>query len=220
MTVHFDCNFSELKKMQVGDSKGHGIGNPIDFAFTKDYKISKFIIGGSMFEELAEKIGLKKDDDPVVSLDLIKDIKGNKIILKDESKDLPHKLQTSSFSDKESLFSKYRNLPVFTKNGEKVGRVMDAVLHVDNGISFIIGDSAFVEFAEKIGLTPDVDFMFTPKEISKMDSKGIHLNETKEGLQELLNGIDINKALMSKQASKVASDQLMNMRYYYFPKYA
>lgn len=72
-----------MLKSDVLHSSGKKIGHIDDLTFKFDgaLKLSKFIIAGSVFEELLETIGVRPDKDRVFDASLIKKTDGEEIHL-------------------------------------------------------------------------------------------------------------------------------------------
>jgi len=183
MAVSISTEFRDLHKYEVFDSNNVKIGNIIDIVLrAEDCSMTKIILGGSMLEELKEKFKLKADDDPIVPVDLISRQDGKKLYLSVSSNELPNKLQEGAIALGESQFSKFKKTPVISKDGEKLGQIIDGILHSDNKVSFILGDSPLTEFAERIGLTPDVDLLVPNQYIAGYKGDSLQLSVEREDL--------------------------------------
>ncbi|MHA2251144.1 MAG: PRC-barrel domain-containing protein [Candidatus Kariarchaeaceae archaeon] len=169
-------DFGKLKKFKVFDSDDNEIGSVIDIVFDNQFNLSKFILGGSFIEELKEKIGLKADDDPVVPINTISGRSGgkeNQLKLKIQGEDLYSKLDPKAISKDEYVYSKLSKYQVLSKNGEKLGKIVDALIDKNDLVSFVLGDSSLVEFLERIGLMGDYDLLVPPSCISSIKEKSI-----------------------------------------------
>ncbi len=207
---------SELKKYRVIDSNGNEVGNPIDVVFDiKKDLATKLVLGGSFIEELKEKLGLKPDDDPVVSLTHIDKVQNKIIKLNVTAEDLPNKLETDAISKNEQMFSQIKNFVIVDTEGNEIGRPIDIIIHSDNGISFIIGDSIFQEFLEKIGFTPDFDLLLPFHDVQFIDtpSKKIKIKSKKEHLQTILDGLPLKDAIDRLNTATMASKEAEIMRF-------
>ena len=149
--LNVNVDLQDLSKMKVYDKENKEAGRIIDFCITEDYRVSKFILGGSRIEEIKERIGLKPDDDPIISMDCIEEVNlhQKKIRINLSCSELPNKLQENAFTSNETLYSEIKNTMVKSIDGEKIGRVVDALFTEDNDVSFILGDSVLVEFLER-----------------------------------------------------------------------
>jgi sporulation protein YlmC with PRC-barrel domain len=191
--LNVNIDLQDLSKMKVYDKDDTEAGKIIDFCVTDDYRVSKFILGGSRIEEIKEKIGLKADDDPVISMDCIEEVnlRENKIRINLSCSELPNKLQENAFTDNETLFSSIRNTMVKSTDGTKIGRVIDALFTEDNDVSFILGDNPFVEFLEKIGLAGNYDLLLPKQYIKQRDENEITIDKSKDQLKSLLDNKEI-----------------------------
>jgi sporulation protein YlmC with PRC-barrel domain len=72
--------YSYLKRKDIIDQKGKIIGRIVNLIFVPCGE-AIFVLGGSMFKEFVEKLGLKQNIDLLLPLDLIKDISDKGITL-------------------------------------------------------------------------------------------------------------------------------------------
>jgi len=179
--------------------------------------MTKIILGGSMLEELQEKYKLKADDDPIVPVDLISRQDGKKLYLSVSSDELSNKLQEGAIALGESQFSKFKNTTVVSKDGEKLGRIIERILHSDNKLSFILGDSPLKEFAERIGLTPDVDLLVPNHYIDGYKGESLQLSVGREDLVTTLgaHSLSIGRAAERIHFSEMVSKDAAISRYTY-----
>ena len=183
MVISVATELRDLKHYDVYDSNNEKIGNIIDVVFkTGDCSVTKFVIGGSRFEELKEKLGLKPDDDPIVPLDLVEKKDGKKIFLSVPASELKNKLQEEAIALDEVIFEKFKGKEVISKDGNMVGRVITGIVHSDNKLNFILGDSPVKEFAERIGLTPDIDILVPNHYVAGYKGEKLMLSVGKEDL--------------------------------------
>jgi ribosomal protein S18 acetylase RimI-like enzyme len=70
------------------------------------------------------------------------------------------------------FFSKIINKKVIDSNGEKIGRIIDAIIHIDYKVSFILGGSYFVEILEDLGVIPNLDIFLPTNTIINRTAKG------------------------------------------------
>lgn len=191
--LNVNVDLQDLSRMKVYDKDDKEAGRIIDFCITNDYRVSKFILGGSRLEEIKERIGLKPDDDPVISMSCIEEVNldEKKIRINLSCNELPNKLQENAFTSGETLFSEIKNTTVKSTDGEKIGRVVDALFTEDNDVSFILGDSVFVEFLEKIGLTGNYDLLLPKQYIKHRADNEIIIDKSKDQLKTLLDNKEI-----------------------------
>ena len=216
MAIGLETTYSDLRKFTVVDRNGSEVGKPIDIVFETDTDVlTKMILGGSFIEELKEKLGFKEDDDPVVPVETIKGVDNQIITLNVSKEDLGNKLEKGVFENNELLFSAVSRYTVHASDDEKLGRFIDAIIHVDNSLSFIIGDSMFKEFLEKVGLTPDLELLVPCTQIKDIDpnSKKVTLSVTREMLLTTLDGLPYQDAIERLNISRMAGKEADYMRF-------
>ncbi|RMG33659.1 MAG: hypothetical protein D6732_11820 [Methanobacteriota archaeon] len=216
MVIGLETSFSELKKYTVVDNEGVEVGKPIDIVFEIETDVlTKLILGGSFIEEMRERLGLKEDDDPVVSITDIQKVENQTITLNVSKENLGHKLESGAIAQNELLFSVVSKYTVFASDGEKLGRFIDAVIHVDNSLSFIIGDSMFKEFLERVGLTPDFDLLVPCTQIKEIlpAEKKVTLAVTKDLLLTTLDGLPYQEGIDRLNISRKAGREADYMRF-------
>lgn len=213
--LNVNIDLHDLSKLKVYDKDEIEAGRIIDFCFTDNYKVSKFILGGSKLEEIKERVGLKVDDDPVISMDCIEEVnlKEKKIRINLSCDELPNKLQKNAFTSDETLFSEIKNITVKSTDGTKIGRVIDALFTEDNDVSFILGENMFVEFLERTGLTGNYDLLLPKQYIKHRDDNEIIIDKSKDQLKTLLDNKEIQyKTIDYNQLNK---DQITSQFFRY-----
>jgi len=181
--------FSQIKGSDVQDNNGMKIGNLQDACFRhveNGLELTKFIIGGSMIEEILEDIGLRPDVDPVFPIANIKGVspKGIRLnVTKDKLKSTT--LDTDAIEADEFRLSSLGKFKIVDSNGESIGNIID-ITFSRNAFQFIIGDGFIKELAEDLGLLSDVDLLLENSFISdfNIDTKTIKLNKGKLALKE------------------------------------
>jgi sporulation protein YlmC with PRC-barrel domain len=182
-------DFGYLKNFKVYDKDDNELGKVIDFTVDRDYKPRNFILGGSFLEELRESLGLKPDDDPVVKISDITNISlnDNLIKLRATSEEVCTKLDSSAFEKGEMMFSQICKRSVIASDGSSIGRIVDALFSSNNPVSFVLGDSKFVEFLERIGLASNYDLLIPSKNVMSIDDESVKIDKSREELSVLLN---------------------------------
>jgi sporulation protein YlmC with PRC-barrel domain len=182
-------DFTQLKKYKVYDVKDKELGKVIDFCFRFDYTLTKFILGGSFVEEFRESLGLKEDDDPVISLENISsiDFDNYKITVNLTEDKIPHKLMEGVLDETEFMFSKFSKLTVVSTDPKKIGKIVDAIFDRDEKIAFVLGDNRFVEFLEKIGVLGNFDLLLPSKNIIEITDNEIKIDQSSKDLTLLLD---------------------------------
>lgn len=156
-----DFFFSQLSQFKVEDKNGKNIGKPGDALFTKDFRIDSLILFGGLLEEKMEDLHLRENVDPIVPISVIQTVdETNKKIVLNVAKD-ELKSTNNSFVAPEGLmqFIKLKKLPIFEKNNEKIGRVVDIFFEKDGKFKLIVGGGALEEFLEKVRVIPDKDLI-------------------------------------------------------------
>ena len=165
--------FSNLSQFKVEDKDGKALGKPGDALFSKDMKIDSLILFGGLLEEKMEDLGLRENIDPIVPLSAIKSIdeKKRKIVLNVAKKEL--KTTNADYNAPEGLiqYIKLKKIPIFEKNNEKIGRVIDIFFNEKGGYSFIVGGSALEEFLEKVRIIPDKDLIVPGSSVTEISDK-------------------------------------------------
>lgn len=199
-----NIDLAALKDWKVVDKDNKSVGRIIDFAMSKDYKLTKFILGGSLFEEFIERIGIKTDDDPVISLENISGLDKSKKVLKLDisSNDLPSKLHENAFTKDEMVFSKISKTKVYCKDNTHIGNVVDAIFSEENDVSLILGENSVVEFLERVGLTGNYDLLVPSKYVEKQDETGFYISKSKSDLVVLLDNEEVPEETVNYERLK------------------
>ncbi|MHA2502806.1 MAG: GNAT family N-acetyltransferase [Candidatus Kariarchaeaceae archaeon] len=99
-----------------------------------------------------------------------------------------------------TLFSTIKNKIVFDINGDSIGRIIDAIVHIDYHLSFILGGSFWEEIMEDMGAIPDLDIFLPTNIITHRDEKGnFHVKYKKEMFQrkssrpDIIRGVDFDR---------------------------
>ncbi|MHA2503858.1 MAG: PRC-barrel domain-containing protein [Candidatus Kariarchaeaceae archaeon] len=211
-------NMSELDNCIIEDKTGDQIGRLIDCTLrhSPDHglHLTKFVVGGSKFEEFLELIKVKKDVDPVFSVDVIQRATPGRIqlnIAKDELKSTF--INEDAISDDEFKLTSLRRTPVFDANNEKIGRVIDLQFDGDS-FQLILGDSVATEWAESVGLQQDIDFLIAPSFIQTFGMDGISLSKEKTDLKSTFI-VNIESFLNSAQTKQDVEN--LRAKAVYFP---
>ena len=181
--------FSQMKGCDIQDAAGTKIGNLQDALFKRTehgFELTKFLVGGSLWEELLEDIGVKDDIDPVFPISALEGVskKGMRLnVDKDQLKSTTvdeDAIETGEF--KLSQLGKYKLTDI---NDDKIGNIIDVTFSRD-AFQFIIGDGFIKELAEDLGLLADVDLLLEVSFIENfdMDEGIIKLNKNKLALKE------------------------------------
>lgn len=82
------------------------------------------------------------------------------------------KLSSRFNLDDPILFSKIKNKKIIDPNGEKIGRIIDAIIHIDYKVSFILGSSYLEEILESLRIIPDLDIFLPTNTIINQNKNG------------------------------------------------
>ncbi|MHA2364097.1 MAG: PRC-barrel domain-containing protein [Candidatus Hodarchaeales archaeon] len=170
-----DYFFSVLTKFKVLDSENKSLGRIGDALFSKDLSLDSLILFGSIIEEKMEDIGLREDIDPIISVkDIVEeDIKGKKLKITKLKTQIP--TTGKDWKPPEDLyqFTKLRKIPVYDKNEEKIGTIIDIAFHTDGTYTLVIGGSFLEEFLERIKIFADKDLLVPKKYIKEFSMEKI-----------------------------------------------
>lgn len=183
-----DFFFSQLAKYKVEDKNGVTIGKPGDALLsTKDLSIESLILFGGMLEEKMEDIGLKENIDPIVPLTTIVSVddKDKKIVLNVSKDDLKTTDNNYKAPDGKIQYIILKKLGIFSKDSEKIGRVIDIHFKQDGSYSLIVGGSGLEEFLEKVRVIPDKD-LIVPKSAVTSIGSDIKIKSNKKDLLSTL----------------------------------
>ena len=90
------------------------------------------------------------------------------------------------------MFSQLCKYDVVSNKGDRIGKIVDALLAKDGSISFVLGERALVEFFEKVGLIGNYDLLIPPKCIAEIQDQEVRITSSKEELKLLLNNEEIS----------------------------
>jgi sporulation protein YlmC with PRC-barrel domain len=211
-------NLSELDNCVIEDVDGEHVGRLIDCTLMmsedRGLNLTKFVVGGSKFEEFLEIVKIKKDIDPVFPVSVIERATPGRIklnIKKDQLKSTY--LDEDAIDPNEYKLTSLRKIPVYDNSDEKIGRVID--LQFDgNSFQLILGDSVATEWAESVGLQPDVDFLIAPSFINDFEKEKITLTKNKVDLKSTFI---VNLTAYHSNASAKADAENLRAKAVYFP---
>jgi len=182
--------FSQMKGADIKDSEGEIIGKLQDAIFKKKdngIELTKFLVGGSFWEEILEDIGVRPDVDPVFPLSALAGVspKGLRLSVP-KSKLKATTLDEDAIDVDEFKLSQLGKFKLLDEKNQRIGNIIDVTFSRD-AFQFIIGDGFIKELAEDLGLLADVDFLLEVafiKEFS-IEKKTITLNKDKLALKEI-----------------------------------
>ena len=192
-----DCiTISDLRKKTVISSDGLKIGRIIDVVFTADSKLHSFIIGGSRWEEIREKLGIIEDVDPVVPIESVAAVK--EVILLDIPKE-----KLLNFTDEGAIpedaftYSSMKRKNIFDGREQRFGKIINLVFAPTGEAAFIIGGSVFEEVMESLGFKENVDLFLPITNVHEVIDKRIKLNKPIDELK-----LSADNKLMDEEAHR------------------
>ena len=178
-----DCiTISDLRKKTVISSDGLKIGKIIDVVFTADSKLHSFIIGGSRWEEIREKLGLIEDIDPIVPVESVKAIK--EVILLDIPKEkLLNYTDEGAIPENAFTYSTMKRKNIFDGREQRFGKIINLVFAPTGEAAFIIGGGVFEEVMETLGFKENIDLFLPITNVHEIIDKRIKLNKPLDELK-------------------------------------
>lgn len=180
-------NFAEIAKKKVVDAEDTELGIIQDIVFDEKFNPISFIIGGSIWEELAEKIGLKKDHDPVVPIENIEKI--DTYVKLNVSKDaLDSKLESSAIPKNVHYFENLKEKIIIDRENKEVGKIINVVFLPCREISFIVRGSPLNAIGKALGISPhEWDLLLPSTYITNIIEDKIKIDVVKKDLEEIVN---------------------------------
>ena len=177
---------SQLMNWDIVDANNKNIGRLIDAVLKitpTGMEVTKFIVGDSKIVELLERMKFRPDIDPIFPIELIQSVKRGRIVLSMAKEQLKSThIHRDVFDENEVKFTVISKIPVYGKSGKLIGKIVDLKFE-DSKFQLILGHSVFEEWAEDVGLSPDVDFLLDPTFISSFSKDKIVLNKQQEELK-------------------------------------
>ncbi len=209
-----------LKNKDVVDSSSKKIGRIDDFTFLFDgeLRFSRFMMTGSIWEELLETLHLKPDHDSVFDSSLIKKIDSH-IHLNTTSNKIVTAEGRPVGSEGEIKFSELETLDIIDKDDVKVGRAIDVDFDVDGRASIIAGGGFIEEKLEAIGLKEDIDII-VPSDVIISIRDVIRLSVSRDELDSTLDGVLRERAIeirSEREAAKHHSRPTRERVYAFWP---
>ncbi|MHA2503469.1 MAG: hypothetical protein ACXAE3_11440 [Candidatus Kariarchaeaceae archaeon] len=180
--------FSQIKGCEIRDNTGVKIGVLQDAIFKESkhgFQLTKFLVGGTFWEEMLEDLGIMPDVDPVFPVSAMENVSAKLIqlnVTKDKLKSTTR--DTDAIAEDEFKLSELSRFKLVDVNNEKIGNIIDITFSRD-AFQFIVGDGFIRELAEDLGLINDVDLLLEVSfiEAFDVDSKTIRLNKDKLNLK-------------------------------------
>jgi hypothetical protein len=144
--------------------------------FTADSKLHSFIIGGSRWEEIREKLGFIEDIDPVVPIESVKSIK-ELVVLDIPKEKLLNYTDEGAIPENAYTYSTMKRKNIFDGREQRFGRIVNLVFAPTGEAAFIIGGSIFEEVMESMGIKENVDLFLPITNVQEVVDKRIKLNK-------------------------------------------
>jgi sporulation protein YlmC with PRC-barrel domain len=197
MDVARSLSVEELKKCSVVDTSGRKVGSIGDLTLNFDggLRLSRFILAGSVWEELLEDLGVKPDKDPIFDASMIQRM-GKEVSLDTSVNSLKTTLDEGAIPEGDIRYSDLRKLDIMDKSGVKVGKTVDVCFETDGAVYLIAGGGFFEEKLEDLGLKDDIDIIVPGAAIESIGDS-INLIVSKDQLSltidESVKGTDVIK---------------------------
>ena len=194
-----NLNLGSLKFKIVLDANGNNLGRIKDAIIDKrTLNVRGLVIKGNVWEEVLEDIGLISDQDPLLPLDLIDKITEQNIVINKIKKELKNAMDPSALTDDEVFFTSLREMPIFDKNGDEFGFIID--VHFNKGlISYELGGKKFIEFLKSKYWTDNLLYLVSKEDlIYSNEINGYELQSTIKEIesQTKLNMTNLVRDLM------------------------
>lgn len=165
--AHFQKELCKLRKTEVFDVNYEKLGTITDFIFNKQFELTDLEVSSSKLAKLSTRFLSKFGTRYYIDVYELK--KEDKILVVSYKN---AKLASQYNFEDSIFFSKIKNKYVFDSNGEKIGRIIDAIIHIDYKTSFILGGSYLEEILEDIGIISDMDIFLPTNILIHQDEKG------------------------------------------------
>ncbi|MFW9787733.1 MAG: hypothetical protein ACFFE2_10385 [Candidatus Thorarchaeota archaeon] len=177
----------EIKKTKVLDSSGEVVGKVKDltFSFDGELKLSKFILGGSRWEEFLESVKIRPDKDPVFDGSLIDHIDDH-VHLNTTVASLKTTHDKDAIPEGDIRLSKIEKMDIVDDSEQKVGRAIAVNFNLDGSVSMIVGGGFIEEKLEAAGLKTDVDVIVPGHVIASISDK-VHLIVSADSLETTMD---------------------------------
>lgn len=201
MVVNID--FNNLTSLKVIDSNGSKIGRIKDALINKrDLSLKGLVILGSFLEEKLEDLKIKKDIDPIISLDCIIQVSEQAIILNKSKSDCQNLAEVANqdISGQEFvLFSKLREFPVTNDQMNIFGGLINFYIN-NNEINYQFGGKEFIKYLQSNYMTENLSYIIHPTKLKFINRKFNHRKirfvngyyQIQESLKEIERNLKLN----------------------------
>ncbi len=188
--------FSDLEGSEIIDVSGAKIGKVYDFVIDGNYILTKVIVGHSLFEDITEKLRIKPHLHYVIPIDDLNMGENENYLELTVPQDVLRKIsEDDALHHDERRFSKLKNFKIVDREKETVGRIIDAIVHIDCKLSFILGGSYLEEIEERLGIIPDLDIFLPTNIISGEGDDTLFLRSSKSSLSKKATREDIKRGI-------------------------
>lgn len=160
-----NLSLSTLRHLRVRDGQGQFIGRIRDAVVHKEtLALRGFVVHGSLLEESLEALKLRKDVDPLISLDDITEITESTLTINKAAVDLPN-AAAGTLADDDLLFSALRKIPVLDVHGQALGVLADVFMDEAGKPAYQLGGESFLLYLKKMHCATDLMYLLTPDDI-------------------------------------------------------
>jgi hypothetical protein len=154
-----------------------------------------FIIGGGLFEEFLENIGLKIDHDPVVKIDDIAKI-GDYVNLDVNQKELKSKLEEDVIPESALLYSRLKGMKVLDSDNKSMGKINGLIFLPCLQVAFLVSGAGLNKLSKALAISQEWDLLLPTEDIVNILKDKIATQVSQTDLRAVLNKeiMDMNKA--------------------------
>jgi len=160
-----NLSLSALRHLRVQDATGQAIGRIRDAVVQREtLALRGFVVHGSRLEEALEAANLRKDVDPLVSLDDITQVTERTLTINKAASELPN-AAPEALAEDDMLFSALRKIPVLDVHGQLLGILADVYMNEDGTPAYQLGGESFLLYLKKTHCATDLMYLLTPDRI-------------------------------------------------------
>ncbi len=160
-----NLSLSALRHLRVQDATGQAIGRIRDAVVQREtLALRGFVVHGSRLEEALEAANLRKDVDPLVSLDDITQVTERTLTINKAASALPN-AAPEALAEGDMLFSALRKIPVLDVHGQALGSLADMYMNEDGTPAYQLGGESFLLYVKKAHCATDLMYLLTPDRI-------------------------------------------------------
>ncbi len=198
--------FKHMEGTTVFDENEVKLGKIYDFIFNKEFKLLYFVMEPELrlirdqISKINEKISY------LIPKDIIVKREGNMVYINKNFDEL--KPIYGEKCEEGLLFGVIRYSEVIDSNYDNIGKIIDAIFHADDEVSFIIGGGLFKEFLKTIGITPNMHLLCPHRYIKEYKSNKIVISKSKDELSKMLNNAPLDEigSMLDEMQKSVSRD--------------